>query len=173
MIEHDRIVAIDPGIRNLGIAEIQDGQLVRAALIRNPVKSGNDLAAVRAISRAARDWLGGKLFLTHLAIEVPRVYGAGHQKGDQSDLIALATVCGAVAESCSMSSTQVIRYFPQDWKGQVDADVMTARILSRLSLAETRAIEKCPASLLHNVIDAIGIGLKVVGRMEPIRVYPR
>ena len=60
--------------------------------------------------------------------------------------------------------------FPADWKGQVPKEVMTERIRRSLTEEERGRIEKCKASLMHNVLDACGIGLYRLGRLNK-KVY--
>lgn len=171
------ILAIDPGIRHFGAALFGGvGQMTlhRAALIRNPVKEGNDLAVAFAACEALIRWLGERTVIAGIhtvVVEIPRVYPAARQKGDQNDLIALSGV--AYALSCALVAAEKrVRYFPREWKGTIDGDTMIGRIEARLTAAEHAAIEACPKSLRHNVVDAIGIGLKFVDRLEPRRVLP-
>lgn len=167
------LLAIDPGVRHFGAALfIPSGVLWNAALIRNPIKTGNDLEVAAAACEALIRWLQREARAVQtVCVEIPRVYNAGNQKGDQNDLIALAGV--GYALGCSVvAADHRVRFFPREWKGTIEADTMTERIEKRLSAVELQRIEKCPASLRHNVIDAIGIGLKAFNRLEPMRVYP-
>jgi hypothetical protein len=171
------ILAIDPGIRQFGAAlfgGLGQSALHRAGLIRNTAKTGNDPAAAFSACEALTHWLREHTVIPTIhtvIVEVPRVYPAARQKGDQNDLIALAGVAYALACSFSFAEKR-IRYFPREWKGTVDKETMARRIEARLSEVERATIEPCPQSLRHNVLDAIGIGLKYLGRLEPHRVYP-
>ena len=104
------------------------------------------------------------------ACEFPQVYTQSKSKGDPNDLISLAAVDGAIADGCE---GEVITLKPRDWKGQLHNDATDERIRGRLTAAETKILAecKCPPSLLHNVVDAIGIGLKAVNRFELHRVF--
>jgi hypothetical protein len=179
------ILSIDPGVRHFGAALFSqeadlhplddfdvNNSLGRAALIRNPIKSDNDPAVAFAACEALHRWLNVDARRVRVVVvEIPRVYPAARQKGDQNDLIALAGVAYALA--CSVVAAEVrVRYFPRDWKGTIDGDTMIRRIEARLSKGEASRIEPTPKSLRHNVIDAIGIGLKYLERLEPHRVYP-
>lgn len=174
-------LAVDPGIRGCGVALFRFSQsanatlLERAAYVRNPLKEGNGPAESAAMAQAVVDWFDTqpreRPFPDVLALEYPRVYQGNKQKGDPNDLLPLAGVVCAV--SGLLLRSEVRRYFPHEWKGTVDADVMLARIVGRLRPDEVGKIEPCPASLRHNVVDAIGIGLKAVGRFEPHRVIAR
>lgn len=170
------VLAIDPGIRNCGCALFAKGELDTAWLARNPVAHGDDLGAILGMANQAhtelivRAEMGMRPIVDLLVVEWPQVYTGGKAKGDPRDLLTLAGVDAAIA--ASVSARAVRRYFPREWKGQVDADKMLDRILERLRPHEVARIEKCPASLRHNVIDAIGIGLRACGRLEPRRILP-
>lgn len=162
------LVTIDPGLRHCGLAVFRDGVLRAAYLVR--------LGADDAQTAAARFALATQVFSLaghpdRLVIELPRIYPAARQKGDQNDLIQLATVAGAVVGRVLARHVEFI--YPRTWKGTINADVMTERITERLTADESTRVEKCPASLSHNVYDAIGIGLHVLGRLEPRRVIAR
>jgi hypothetical protein len=181
------MISLDPGIRMLGVAEFEvhpaghSGPLprwvlMRAALIRNPVKRGHDLEAAYGIARAAREWasLNTQLFISHVVCEVPQVYGAEHQKGDQNvSVVPMVMVSAMFAALCGLSSSKLVQYLPAQWKDQIDPEVCCKRVEAELARGgELGRVEECPASYRHNVLDAIGVGLKFTGRFEPRRVYP-
>ena len=172
-------LCVDPGVRALGAAVFRENnpvaQIAHAALIRNPYASGNGPAEIFALTEQLIRWLASHVLarsIGRVIVEVPRVYPAARQTGDQNDLIAVAGVAYAASVSV-ISATERLRYFPHEWKGTVKKETCTARIRERLNAFELASIEHCPKSLEHNVIDAIGIGLKFFGRFEPHRVYPR
>lgn len=173
-------LAIDPGIQCFGAAVFNGTWLTRGTLIRgyynkNGLPEANEpQTAMRAVEHLIT-WLTGMQLARHInrvVIEIPKVYPATQQKGDQNDLIALAGFAYALATSVH-SATEIVRYFPRDWKGTIDADTMTARIEKRLMPAETHYLEPCPKSLHHNMIDAVGIGMFNLGRLDRHRVIPR
>lgn len=102
-----------------------------------------------------------------LAVELPQIYARSKSKGDPNDLIAVAGVVGAL-DALAPHHTTV--YLPSEWKGQVPKSVMTTRTTSKLEKTELeRIITPRRASLMHNVWDAIGIGihhLKVHGQRQ-------
>ena len=161
------LVAVDPGIRGCGVATFNEGKLVRAAYVKSHAKTGNGPGACRGMANAVRDWLGPAAGT--LVFEWPRVYAsrirAGQTKTDPNDLLALCGVDGALAALYPYATAEC--YAPSDWKGQIpkpktgDPYIVETRIRSRLDLTETAAAEAgaVPASLAHNVWDAIGIGL--------------
>jgi hypothetical protein len=174
------ILAVDPGVRGCGVSLFEGGKLQgftlkSAAYVRNPVNAGGDAFAASCMANAVYDWAcyaaGDAGDLKHLVIEVPRVYPAAQQKGDQNDLISVALVAGAVAGRFRLVKT----YYPRDWKGTIDADRLIEEwIKPRLSKIEWGAVTLPTAnSLAHNVFDAIGIGLKFVDRFEPKRIFSK
>jgi len=180
------LLAVDPGIRGCGVALFREGRLSRgledmrlaaAAYVRNPLPRGDDPVEQLAMAYAARDWVRrhtgiDDATVDRVVVEWPQVYQGSKQKGDPRDLLTLAGVDMAIAASIP-ARRNVSRYLPREWKGQVNADVMLERILARLEPEEMARLEACPASLRHNMIDAIGIGLKALGRLEPRRVISR
>jgi len=172
MSEH-RTLYVDPGIRGSGAALFDaSNQLIAAAYVKNPEREGNGPAECVSMARAIVEW--SKLGwvqprkLSRLAVEWPRIYTAGKLQGDPNDLAGLVGVDCALA---GILSIPVKRYFPDEWKGQTPKDVMNARVLERLTEAEKTRITS-PPSLLHNVLDAIGIGLHDLGRLTRQRVFP-
>lgn len=159
------VLSYDPGLRQSGLGVFKDGVLVYATLVRSPVKKERDGAAWCAMGAAVKEslmWAGGIVSVDVLVSEIPQVYW-GKRGGNADDLIQLAGVVGAVAHAIPHSEFKAYR--PREWKGNVKAEVMLERIEARLSEDEAQSIVKCPASLRHNVLDAVGIGLKYLGRL--------
>jgi hypothetical protein len=178
----------DPGIRQMGVAcfDLDAAELLVATHIKNPCKKGNKAAECRALGAAARYWyfqdVEPKLYerqavkLVQLGVEWPQMLAPGQQKGDQNDLPALAAVSTAFA--AAFPEVPVESVLPREWKGTIDPDAMTMRIHGRLSEVELSRIEWVSSSrdplkgnIMHNVFDAIGIGLHMLGRLDRRRVY--
>lgn len=164
------VLAVDPGIRGCGVALFQDGQLDRAQYVENPCRRGCSLVEIRAMAEAVAGAQFSVARLT-LALEFPRVYPGPQQKGDQNDLLPLAGIVSALAAMYPLA--QVRHYFPRDWKGTIDPDVLIERVKARLSPEEHARVELPRASLAHNVYDACGIGLHALGRLAPKKVFAR
>lgn len=130
--------------------------------------------------------LAGYLYPDEYVCEWPQVYATrlreGATKEDPNDLISLSGIVTAVSAMQS-DSTVTVSYKPAEWKAQVPKKVMTARILGRLAQAEVEAIVKgtlredpimhthridklLTDRTAHNAIDAVGLCLFHLGRLE-------
>lgn len=113
---------------------------------------------------AVRAWVAGVgVDVKRLAIELPQVY---HNKieTDQNDLIQLAAVVGAICDRFRAAGEPKV-YLPAEWKGQAPKPVIHARMAKRLDEREAAALPSMAKSKLHNVLDAVSIGLVDLQRM--------
>jgi hypothetical protein len=161
------LVSMDPGKKLLGLAIFKrtTKELTRAVLIKGdePALLGVAVADFLFVEKPMRP--KNLCFVS----EYPQVYR--FSKGDPNDLLPLSECVGAV--KAALLSHELIAgpeywatYLPREWKGQVPKDVMVSRIQERLSKDERARVELPRAkSLSHNVWDAIGIGLKALGRL--------
>jgi len=174
-----QIVAVDPGLNACGVSIFNEsGRLEVAKLVENEREAALDLPtrwegmalAVGAfVAAMSTRWVSVD---RTVIVEMPKVYPAARQKGDQNDLMNLVGVVASIV-NLGMSDRRRIVY-PRDWKGTLDPDDMIERIKGRLSSTEHGRVRlPSAATLQHNVWDAIGIGLHVVGRLEPKRVIAR
>lgn len=154
------LVSFDPGLRDAGLAIWKDGKLQRATLVRSPEKKERGPFAWMQMAKAVAEQAPSP---DRCVIEIPQVYQQRFWKGDPADLIELAGVNGAVV--ARLDAHEHHGYRPREWKGQTPKDVHGKRIMKALSAEEASRIDPCPASLLHNVIDSIGIGLFDLGRL--------
>jgi hypothetical protein len=102
-----------------------------------------------------------------VVIEVPQVYQQRLQKGDPNDLIDVAVIAGIAAGAAApFAEPQLVR--PHKWKHNRPKAFDNAYTLSLLSAEEKLVVDSCgaPKSKLHNVIDAVGIGLWRLGRRK-------
>lgn len=170
----------DPGIRGAGVAlfDMSDKTLCRAAYVRSPCRTGNMATECRAVALAIKHWVGRGFEESDFALlgaEWPRMLPPGKQKGDQNDLPGLSGVSSAFA--AMYPNTPVRSYYPRDWKGTVEPDVMIRRVHGRLTETELLSVEwegksRDPTGgMMHNVFDGIGIGLHILGRLERVRSY--
>lgn len=170
------VLAVNPGARGCGVAYFRRGLLAWAELARSP-SAGRDAAAWVAMATAVLTLLrnrdpavlvDGDLDFA-LAIETQQVYERG--KGDQNDLILLASVGGAVAMTFQ-GCPELRSYLPSEWKGQVpkpkkrsEPYIVAERCSKRLSEAELAGVV-LPDDVERqwHTWDAVGLGLHVLGR---------
>ena len=158
---------VDPGLRGCGVAEFRAGELVRAAYVPNPM-AGRGYEAHSALGEAVSTWVSDAS--ERIIIEHPVIYpSAAQQKGDLNDLLDVVAVGASVASGFRAHYIESVS--PREWKGQVPKNIMTMRIASALSETERANIEKCAAGLKHNVLDAVGIGLWKLGRINQRKIH--
>lgn len=175
------LLAIDPSIRSCGVALFSDGVLYGCTKLRGLDPSCDLAHRCRAMARAVFEFVDGQP--DRLVVEWPQAYRPGKSKGDNNDLFGLAGICAAVA--ALYPEAEVKSYLPDQWQpapkvsparkarglGPIDSEAFTSprglRVMGRLS-AEERGL--VPQS--HDALDAVGIGLHALGRLEPFKVYP-
>lgn len=155
------LFAIDPGKNNAGVAYFRNRKLVAAGLIR----ASDPLEVIeRVLVWGAMNGIGfqGNLLSVHtLVTEGQQIYP--RSPVDPNDLLPLAFVCGGI--QAGVFAVRRVMPLPREWKGNVPKDVHVRKTLARLNkqaVAIVDAVEG-PKSLLHNTIDAIGLGLWALG----------
>lgn len=135
------LVSIDPGTRKSAIALWDTAQnLVYADDLPN-----NEVMTL----------LGG-LQDTRVMVEIPVLYpDKRKQHRDVKNLLR-------VAENFKKRAKRGFGIAPSAWKGQVPKNIHRHRILKALKPVEKQAIVTIDN---HNTIDAVGIGLWVLGRL--------
>lgn len=162
------MICIDPGLRGCGVAVFNrgDAQLIRACYVPNDERVGRGPKVWVAMAKKVKFVLLSLTGLTaRFYLEVPQVYG-GPRDEDPNDLIDLAGVVGAIAAMFPDSIHSF--YLPRQWKGTVPKKMMTQRISEQLAPEELKVIQTAGAKD-HNTLDAIGIGLFTLGRLEQKR----
>lgn len=174
------MVSVDPGLEGCGVAAWKSGRLVRAEYVRAYV-SERDLAdgdTMHSWEKSAWGvwvWCGNRV-VDELVLERPQVY-VRRLNTDPADLIALALLDGALAglfrAAASYPGIKVTTYLPAEHKGQIKKPasakaandyIIRNRALARLSDEEQLGIVNCAPGLMHNVWDAVWIGLHHLGR---------
>lgn len=138
------LIAIDPG-RNSGVASFRGGCLAWCGCFN-----------------VERDDPFDHVEHKRLIIEIPLYSGQTAGKDPQA-LIALAVCAGRWIER--VQAVRVTEVYPSQWKGNVPKETHNARVLDKLAADERALVPSLPPSKLHNVIDAIGLGLFALGRM--------
>lgn len=157
------LLSVDPGIGGCGCALWEGPKLLRAAYVGNEVADGHkgDLyERARGMAQSVAHWVQEPEIIGHAVIELPQTYGGRAAKGDTNDLIALATVCGALAATFAEAVLSCV--VPREWKGNTPKEVTSARVLEAFSDDEVaQSVISMPRAkgLRHNVYDGIGIGL--------------
>lgn len=146
-----RLISIDPGRAGLGWASFVDDRLYSVGLIachEGLVLAAEILANIMKVRPEA------------VVIEVPQVYQQRQQKGDPNDLIDVAVIAGIAAGAAApFVEPQLVR--PHKWKGNRPKALDNTYTFSLLSPEEKAVVDGCDVlkSKLHNVIDAVGLGL--------------
>lgn len=166
-------LAVDPGIRGCGVALFDGPILIKASYVKNTETEGNgpfqcSCMADEILSYAVGSGdIDNKKQKIDIVVEWPQVYTKS--KGDPNDLLALAGIGAAlvthVYDIRPGQVDEVIHYLPREWKGQVPKTIHQTRIKKALAPEEIAKIS-APKSLLHNVYDAVGLGLFRLGRMK-------
>jgi len=144
-------LSIDPGTKEMGWALWEDNELQICGLARGT----NWVESVLALPRFT---------IEKLTIEDQQIYR--HSPVNAHSLLAVARVVGAVVAHYGFPKFVLVP--PAQWKGQLPKDVCGRRTLSKLTEQELHQVEvaPCPASLRHNLMDAVGIGLWANGRRK-------
>jgi hypothetical protein len=171
-----RFISVDPGTDHPAVAIWNRGQLVHANRVKIPTKKWRELESgerVRLIVNACHDYA-----LPHLAGEAPlavvgewpKAYKIGQSKNSADQLFPLAAITAGVAVRFGVQSITPI---PFEWIGTIPKDEDNpdpwasprgALVKRRLGVLELSAV--VPS---HDAVDAAGIGLWVLARLE--RVY--
>lgn len=151
-----KTLAIDSGA-DTGLALFDDYALVACAL--------DDGMRPRIV----HEWLPERLEPGErfsVVIETPVVYP--HGKADANDLITQAYTGGVVAGVIlALRGFTPMRIDPADWKGQRPKDSCGDQIKGALDARELVLLHAAAkGKKLHNVTDAVGIGLWAVGRVD-------
>lgn len=169
------VVALDPSVRSPGVALFRDGVLTFAGRVKlaalnaalDPDVSAG--ARWRAVSSEIQWWVAARDVIAPMLVvyERPQIYRASKSKGDPNDLIGLAAVGAGVV--MLYPGARVLTPTPAEWCGQLpkatrgraSASPRARRILSRLT-----SIELPRAPDQHDALDAVGLGLWALGRLE-------
>lgn len=174
------ILAIDPGKRAVGCALFADSHdLISAALVEGAAKVFRDGPEVwQRTAEAVGAWVENlRSMVDSVAFERPGAYGADlpSRTLQLQDLVAVdAWVCAL------FPLAKHVQFFPREWEGAVkrpkdwrEPDPVIQRVKGRLTPDELARVQLPAPSRAHNVWDAVGIGLKAVGRFERKRYYGR
>lgn len=156
-----KIVAFDPGV-STGWALFKD-KLVACGLITWDGWNAEAPEFREAWFATVEEFAPNRVAV----VELPQVYRASQSKGDPADLIDTAFRAGMLA-SWVQPWCAIKTVMPREWKGQLPKEVHHRRILAALTPEERAVLDACeaPRAKMHNVIDAVGLGLWQQGRMK-------
>jgi hypothetical protein len=140
------LMTIDPGKNACGWAIFQEDTLIAC---------GYDLSAQYCAKSYGVD---------KIVVELPQIYRQRQQKGDPNDLVSVAFAAGRFVQEALHGATTIQVVRPHDWKGSRPKHIDNKVTFNALSNAERELVPMLPDTKLHNVIDAIGIGLWALGR---------
>lgn len=185
------MISLDPAFgvhSSVGVAHWRAGKLVgcaRVQLEKLPDRQAAEESAggrCQRMGRTVLQWIAARNAEPRTYVyEWPQVYRAARSPGDPNDLIGLAAVGASVGMALALLMAQrnigleILTCTPGDWAGQLpkvkSGDPWKSqrgqRIAVRISPAEREAIPRS-----HDALDAVGIGLYVLGRFERRRVFP-
>lgn len=158
------MITIDPNLRGCGVAVWGSEGLVRADYVVNPDRSGRGYETYTSMAVKVGHYLAPVSFGPVL-IEMPRIYGSVHEKGDPNDTLDVLGVGAAVALALR-NYGPVQHVFPSEWKGTLKKKAMLERIWSKLTLHEQKQIQQTNKADTEDILDAVGIGLWKLGRLN-------
>jgi hypothetical protein len=192
------LLSVDPGVTCPGAAvfDLETKRLLHARHFKNTLSfSEHGLTVVRVLANQIIDWAlgGGDRCGLDLVIEWPQIYGGGRSGGrkDPNDLLALAALDGALAMGMARyDGDPPVHYTPHEWKGSKKKNPTARMILDRLNegdetpnvegivdfLHDLEKAEARGAECKHptmNALDAVGVGLFHLGRLNRRRVIAR
>ncbi len=170
------MITIDPAVHHYAFSHWEHGALSHVVYV---AESPSNADGVLTLQYAIQKWA-----VPQVVLEIPKVYDAQHQKGDQKDIRDLAMAAGSLRTAARFAlgvpgeRTLVEEVEPRAWKGTLDKKVMLVRILSKLSeleraiLAEVVTNVQVDSALrtgkgpAADVIDSIGLGLWKLERLN-------
>lgn len=173
------LVAVDPGLPGCGVAIFRDGLLYWAGWVAVAGAGRGPQRWIplcdRLVSEVAARLGSGEI---EMVCEFPRLRAAGRQVGtthsvDPADLMELAgfvgCLCGSVHGRLTHNQPAVV--LPEQWKGGTPKEICHSRVRQRLIYAGeqgnlTLTEREVRRGALHNVLDAVGIGLWRLGRLK-------
>jgi hypothetical protein len=144
------IVCIDSGAKAAGVSIFENGELTTAWLARG-----------KTWEETADDVLDKMPVTTDLVqtvvIERMQIYDST-PLAHANDCITLSLMAGRVTGF--FLEANIVEYVPHTWKGGVPKNIMTKRIIDKLSQDEIGRVDLPRAKdLHHNIWDAVGLGI--------------
>ncbi len=144
--QRSSLVAIDPG-NQAGLAYFISNQLIGVDLITQAV---------------ANNWKWDGPNIDRLVCELPCWRKGSPVRVDS--LITLAYTAGYITGQIPAESIETV--LPHEWKGNRPKNIDNSFSLRILNVSERAVVDdsKIPKHIIHNVLDAVGIGLWALKR---------
>jgi hypothetical protein len=157
-------LAIDPGLRAVGLALFRDGQLVRAGAVRGPPPPQRGPAAWSTLAVRVDCWVDECVPVaalagpTALVVETMR-YDHRSRKGSAEDLLEVQGVAGAVVGLLAADCWVAHEAPAHEWV-RVPRDIFAARVEKDLRADGAWPLVEVPsrATELNDAMHAVGIG---------------
>ena len=153
------ILAIDPGLRSVGLALFTDGKLERVEWVKNPEQHARDLnACLSMISETCKLVIDTFPQIDEIAIEQQWIPPMRVQRVNTDDLLFLAYVVGGLMGFLEFE--KIAGYKPKEWKKNDNRkkELYTQKLIDEMSKDELELIKGLSGKKLSDVVDAIGIG---------------
>ena len=172
------LLSIDPAVTHFAYAHFERAPagnsqvLIACGLVRF-----NDFEELTLLADIVKRTAVGGMSMNQtgdaVVIEKPQVYAQRNWKGDPNDLIDVALTAGIVAGVFDCRFNEFVR--PHEWKGNAPKEVIEKRVVTVLEVNELKALAAAQdlpkrklvtARMMHNVVDAVGIGLWKLNRLQ-------
>jgi hypothetical protein len=159
-------LAIDPGVHACGAALFKDDELLCASFVCEFISEHPWAGTGAAVWEWALSMGWSPAFHRTLIIEKPQIY-PGPRQENPNNLLDLSGVGGFIA-GC-VGADHFMTVLPRQWKGTIPKAQMTARIESKLTPVERGRVIRVGAKD-HNTLDAVGIGLYYLNRLNAVTI---
>jgi hypothetical protein len=164
-----RWMSFDPGLECCGLA-FWKGRILVGAGYTSRIKGGQQSGPmVWALHATAA--LGESLDIGGLVVERMRVYPGS--RVNPAGTLQCASVAGALAGALAMRqgvhcpTPPMVEVLAADWKGRHDKKQTAEAVVRSLKPREAGHVTwDCPKGKRHNMVDAVGLGLWFLGRLE-------
>lgn len=164
--------SFDPGVRYPAAAIWHMGRLVTASRIPVPGKLAqlDRVERCKQIAKIAAPWIlermpGGRPLA--VAMEYPKVLPPERSKGDPNDLLFLACLDGALAMALDV---ETISPLPGEWslipKREREFKDPWESPRGKVVSSRLTPFERAVVVPSHDAVDSVGIGLKILARLE-------
>lgn len=178
------ILALDPGMRDVGLARLVDGQLAGAWWVRHraqptscprcevPCNHASPPLQRSAMVKEALRLAGPLQDYAACIVEWPMVYA--RQAVPSDDLLDLCGVAAGLCTVAHLMGVACIQVRPGQWKGNTRKDLFQMQILAALQPGERELLPRGGTlrRFRSDPLDAAGLGLWAVSRLGALLCDP-